>query len=118
MSLAMPNTLDRFLNILPIFHWNMAPTSATLNSGLVNLYMPNYYANMVRHEDVLSDFSLCHPKLAPISVRYFTFVIFENISLVGLLCTGLISAWLHLSGSKQRWMVPFSFEIITKLLHH
>ena len=36
----------------------------------------------------------------------------------GLLCTGLISAWLNHVGSKHSWMVPFGFGAIIKLFHH
>ena len=42
--------------------------------------------------------------------------------MVGPLCTGLISAWFSLVGSKHRWMVPFGFETVqncyTILLSH
>ena len=41
MSSPIPNINGRPLKILSIFHWNMSPADAILNSTLVSLYLPN-----------------------------------------------------------------------------
>ena len=37
---------------------------------------------------------------------------------VGLICTGLISAFISLAGSRHNLTLPFSLKTSTKLLHH
>ena len=37
---------------------------------------------------------------------------------MGPLCTGLINAWFHITGSKHNLTLPFALGTNTKLLHH
>ena len=41
------------LNISLIFHWNISPAGAIPNGNLINMYLLNYNAKMVRYEDFL-----------------------------------------------------------------
>ena len=52
MSIAIPKTFGKSLNILLIFHTNMSPVGAAPNSNLLHLYLPNWHANVVRHDDL------------------------------------------------------------------
>ena len=58
MSSAMPNTFGNSLNISSIFVWNICPFEAAPNSNLLYLYLPNWYTNVIRYDDFLSDFRL------------------------------------------------------------
>ena len=116
MSSAMSNTLGKFLNIL---HWNMSPMWAAPNGSLLYLYLPKWHPNVVRYDDLLSNFRLWYLELTFIRDKYFTLFNFGKISLsVGPLWTGLISAWLSLSGSRHSLTLPLGFGTSLKLLHH
>ena len=95
----MPKTLGRSINIMSISCWTMSPTDATPKGSLMKLYLPYWYAKVVRYEDFLSSFRPWYLELASISVRLDAFASTGNTSLtVRLLCTGKISTWLSLVG--------------------
>ena len=50
MLFAIPNTLGRSLKIFVCFRLNMLPAGATPNDNLVNMYLPNWHANVIRYD--------------------------------------------------------------------
>ena len=97
----------------------MLPTGAAPNSNCLSLYLPNWYANVVRYDDLSSNFRLWYPELASMSDRYLTLLSFDNMSFsIGLLCMGLISAWFSCAWSKHSFTLPLALGTNTKLLHH
>ena len=74
---------------------------------------------MVKYDDSLSSFRLWDPKLASMSVKYYTCISFGNRSFIfRALCIGLISVRFNLAVSKHYNTFPFSFGKNTHLFHH
>ena len=97
----------------------MSPAGSAPNGNLLNLYLPNWHANVVRYDDFPSNFKFWYPELASIIERYCTLSNFGKISFSAVpLCTGLISAWFSLAGSRHSLPFPFRFGTNTKPLYH
>ena len=59
---------DRPLNIFPIFPWNMSPSGAAPNGGLVIMYLPTWHTNVDKHEDCFSSARLENLELISVMV--------------------------------------------------
>ena len=109
ISSGMPNTLGKFFNISLILHWNISPVGAAPNGSHFYQYLPNWHVNVVRYDDLPSGLSLWYTELKSIRDKYFTLCNFGKISLrVGLLWTGLISAWFSLTRSRHSLTLPLA----------
>ena len=96
----------------------MLPTDAQ-NSKHLYLYLPCCHANVVRYNDLSSNFRLWHPELASMIEMYLTLLSLGSISFsIGPLCMGLINAWFSHAGSKQNLILWLALGTNTKLLHH
>ena len=115
----MPKTFGISLKISSILHWNISPTGAAPNSRHLYQYLPKGHANVVRYDDLVSNWRLWYPKLASIIDIYFTLLSLGNMSLsVGPLCINLINAWFSHARSRHNLTLPFTLGTNTKLLHH
>ena len=74
---------------------NISPVGTTPNGSLVNLYLPNWHANVVNYEDFLLSFTNLHWLWS-----YNAHLLFWEVLsfIVGQLCTGPISACICLVG--------------------
>ena len=77
--LQYKNTFDISLNDSSIFCCNMSLAGATPNDSLVNLFLPNGLANVVRYDNFISNFRLRQCDPASIMVILYTFVSLESI---------------------------------------
>ena len=92
LSSAILKLIGMPLNSSSIFFWNMSSTGTTLNGNHMCLFLPEGQENVNQYDDFSSNFRLCQPELAPVSVRYLTPASLGLISFnVGPLCTVLIS---------------------------
>ena len=97
----------------------MCPVGAAPNGNLLNLYLPNWHANVVRYDYLSSNFKLWYSELTSLIERYCTLFKFGKISLSAVpICTSLISPWFSLARSRHNLTFPFSFGSNMKLLHH
>ena len=107
------------LKISLILCWNKSPAGAALNGRHLYQYLPNGHANVVRYDDLVSNYRLWYPKLTSMIDIYFTLLSLGTMSFnVGPLCMGLISTWFSLARSKYNLTLPFALGTNTKLLHH
>ena len=97
----------------------MSPAGAAPIGSDLYLYLPNWHANVIRYDDLSSNFSLWYLELASMSDRYLKLLGFGHMSFsLGPLCMGLISAWFSCAGSKHSLTLPLALDTSTKLLHH
>ena len=107
------------LNILSLLCWNISPTGAVPRGSYLYLYLPNWQANVVRYDDILSNFRLWYPELASIIDKYLTLFSLSSILFnVGPLCMGLINAQFIYAESKHNLTLPLTLGTNIKLLHH
>ena len=97
----------------------MWPAGVAPNSSHLYLHHPNWHVNVVRYNDLSSNFRLWYRDLASISERSLTLLSFGIMLLnVGPLCMGLIKAWFSHAWSKHSLTLPLALCTNTKVLHH
>ena len=83
------------------------------------LNLPNWCTNVVRYDDLSSNFRLWYREVASMIDIYLTLLSLGSISFSeGPLCTGLINVWFSHAGSKHNQTLPLALGTNTKLLHH
>ena len=98
--------------------WNICPAWAVPNGNFLYLYLPNWHSNIVRYDDLPSNWRLWYPKIASVREKYFTLFNFGKILSVGSLWTGHISTWFSLAKSRQSLTFLLGLGTSIKLLDY
>ena len=97
----------------------MSPAGASQNERCLYLYLPNWHANIVRYNDLSSNFRLWYLELASMIDIYLILLSFGNMLFsMGPLCIALINAKFICAGSKHSLTLLLALDASTKLLDH
>ena len=115
MLSAMPKALGRSLKISSTFCQNISFAGTALNSSMVNLYLPNGHANVVKYEDFCHILGYDKLSLYMLGLNQMHLLVLEIChSLLVFYVLALLAPCL---GSRHKHTVPFGWVIMTKLLH-